>query len=77
MDKAYNYRMTVKQLENACAKHRFLLLRYPTGRVVGFNTKIAKMIRTRKNPDPNQKTDFISYHVISFQEYISNKVGFL
>jgi hypothetical protein len=77
MDKPYNYRMTVSQVLKSCEKHRYLLLRYPDGRVIGINTKVAGLSKAKFKAHGNKKSEFISYRVISFQEYISCKSGFV
>ena len=69
--------LTVKQLYKACLNNSYLLVRFPSGRQMGINTKIADLIFKKKNYKYNKKTDFVSYLPCSFNEYISKKHVFM
>lgn len=71
------FRMTVKQLTDACNKYDYILCRYADGDVVGMNTKIATIAKRKKRYAWNAKTAFVGYIPCDFQTYITFKQPFI
>lgn len=70
--------MTCAELLSATELHPYLLCRLWTGKLMGINSKIAKIaIKNGKMKDLKADTEFTSYIPVSFIEYISFKHPFL
>lgn len=69
--------LTVRQLYDACQKHKYLLLRFASGYQMGVNCKIAA-IAQRVNPKEwGKETEFVSYKPCDLNEYIEHKHSFI
>jgi hypothetical protein len=70
-----NIFMTVGDIQKACKKHKYILLRLLGGRLVCVNSKVMKMgLNTGRSK--SQTTDYIGLIPCSFNEYINYKVPF-
>lgn len=70
--------MTVKELLNATQLHPYLLCRLWTGKLMGINSKVAKIAEKKGKCDkPNNETEFTSYIPCSFMEYLNYKHTFI
>jgi len=70
-------RLTFYQLKKACDENDFILVRDYKNDLLGFNTKIAKIILKHKSYKNSHKTRFISFIPCDFQTYINYKIPFL
>lgn len=68
--------LTVGQLKNACKNHRYILVRFRSGNLMGINTKVANIAIKRKEYGDNDFTNYIGFIPCDFQTYISYKHGF-
>ena len=64
--------MTVKELLNACSKHRYILVRHERLGLVGMNCAIANLTNLKKG-SPNEETWIQGFLPCSFSQYLSNK----
>jgi len=69
--------MTVKQVENACKKHNYLLLRDGFGYLMGVNGKVGMMARKRCIRNASALTDYVSYIPCNIDLYIQHKHPFI
>ena len=71
--------MTVKQVQQACKKHKYILFRRFDGEVVGINGRIAKIARRLRRGAylDTDETSFVSFRPCGLQEYISAKSPFI
>ncbi len=69
--------LTVKQLYDACQKHKYLLLRFASGYQMGINCKVAAIAKRLKPVNWENETDYISYTPCSINEYIEHKHPFI
>ncbi len=69
--------MTVKQLNQACNKHPYILARFDSGYVMGINSKIAPIARKRKKHPDNMETEFVSFRPCDFITYLHYKHPFM
>ena len=68
--------LTIKQISNACEKHKYLLLRFRSGHLMGVNSKVANILKSRNTYNENQETDFMSFRPCDLIEYINHKHPF-
>jgi len=70
--------MTVAQLGKACENHKYLLLRFASGYLMGINCRIKPICirRNGKHPD-NMETDYIGFIPCDLNEYITHKHPFM
>ena len=68
--------LSVKQVNEACNKHAYLLFRFGSGYQMGINGKVARLARKRKQFNDNDETDFVSYIPCGLDEYIEHKHPF-
>jgi hypothetical protein len=68
--------LTVQQVDNACSKHKYLLLRFWAGNIMGINGKIARLALKRKKVKGYDVTRFVSFKPCGIQEYIKYKYQF-
>jgi len=66
-------RLTKNQLFKACKKHNYLLVRDTNNQLIGLNSKVAKLIKNRKN----EKLSLIGYQPCDFHTYLSFKIPFI
>ena len=69
--------LTVKQLYDACQKHKYLLLRFKSGYQMGINCKVAEIAQRLNPKEWGKKTDFVSYIPCGLNEYIQHKHSFI
>jgi hypothetical protein len=69
--------LTVKQLNNACKKHRYILARFASGYQMGINCKVAPIAQKRKKHNDNQLTQFVSFLPCDINTYITHKHPFM
>ena len=69
--------LTVKQLNNACKKHLYILARFASGYQMGINSKVAPIAQKRKKHDDNHLTEFVSFLPCDINTYISHKHPFM
>jgi hypothetical protein len=69
--------LTVKQLNNACKKHPYILARFASGYQMGINSKVAPIAQKRKKHDDNELTEFVSFLPCDFNTYITHKHPFM
>jgi len=69
--------MTVKNLNEACKKHPYILARLASGYQMGINSKITPIALRLNSYDEHQLTDFVSFLPCSFYDYISHKAPFM
>ena len=68
--------LTVKQLNNACKKHPYILARFASGYQMGINSKVAPIAQKRKKHDDNELTEFVSFLPCDINTYITHKHPF-
>jgi hypothetical protein len=68
--------LTFKQLDEACKKHAYLILRFGSGHQMGVNTKVSKLSKKKYGFKENHISDFVSFRPCSFIEYIQYKHPF-
>lgn len=74
------YTMTIKQVIEACKKHRFVLVRTISGSLYGINCKIVDLKSSKESAEKqglDAQTKYIGFIPCDFQEYISMKMPFL
>lgn len=69
--------LTVKQVHNACRKHKYLLFRLENGEKVGINGKIADIARKRYHLHGQKPTKYVGFTPCTFHEYITHKYPFV
>jgi hypothetical protein len=69
--------LTVKQLNNACKKHPYILARFASGYQMGINSKVAPIAQKRKKHDDNEITEFVSFLPCDINTYITHKHPFM
>lgn len=69
--------LTVKQLNNACKKHPYILARFASGYQMGINSKLAPIAQKRKKHNDNELTEFVSFLPCDINTYISHKHPFM
>jgi hypothetical protein len=69
--------LTVKQLNNACNKHPYILARFASGYQMGINSKVAPIAQKRKKHDDNDLTEFVSFLPCDINTYITHKHPFM
>ena len=69
--------LTVKQLNNACKKHPYILARFASGYQMGINSKVAPIAQKRKKHNDNELTEFVSFLPCDINTYISHKHPFM
>lgn len=69
--------LTVKQLNDACKKHSYILARFASGYQMGINSKVATIAQKRKKHDDNEPTDFVSFLPCDLNTYITHKHPFM
>jgi hypothetical protein len=69
--------LTVKQLNNACKKHPYILARFASGYQMGINSKVAPIAQKRKKHDDNELTEFVSFLPCDINTYITHKHPFV
>ena len=69
--------MTGNELYEACKKHRYLLLRYSSGRLMGTNSKVADIMLKKSYVDLTKELKVKSYIPCSFNTYINYKHPFV
>jgi|688.fasta_scaffold1577111_2 hypothetical protein len=69
--------LTVKQLNNACKKHPYILARFASGYQMGINSKVAPIAQKRKKYDDNELTEFVSFLPCDINTYITHKHPFM
>jgi len=69
--------LTVKQLNNACKKHPYILVRFASGYQMGINSKVAPIAQKRKKHDDNELTEFVSFLPCDINTYITHKHPFM
>ncbi len=67
--------LTVSDIRRLCANNKYIGLRDGSGYLMGINCRVPFMGKN-KNNDEKRKTEFISYKVLSLNEYISIKHPF-
>lgn len=72
-----NYYMTVKELNNACKKHQYILARFASGYQMGINSKIVPICQKRKKHNDDDLTDFVSFLPCDLNSYITHKHPFV
>ena len=69
--------MTGTELYKVCKTHKYFLLRYDTGYLMGINTKVAD-IRLKKNDiDLSKETKIKGFIPCNFNTYINYKHPFI
>jgi len=69
--------LTVRQLNDACKKHHYILARFASGYQMGINSKVAIMAQKRKKYDANELTEFVSFFPCDINTYINHKHPFM
>jgi len=69
--------LTVKQLNEACKKHPYILARFGSGYQMGINSKIAPIAQKIKKHNDNELTNFVSFLPCDINQYISHKHPFI
>lgn len=69
--------LTVKQLNDACKKHPYILARFVSGYQMGINSKVAPIAQKRKKHDDNELTEFVSFLPCDINTYITHKHSFV
>jgi hypothetical protein len=69
--------LTVKELINACEKHKYLIFRTRSGAKYGFNSKVAEIFIKKAKKENNYETNFISFTPCNLQNYITYKLPYL
>ena len=69
--------LTVKQLNNACKKHPYILARFASGYQMGINSKVAPIAQKRKKHDDNELSEFVSFLPCDINTYITHKHPFM
>jgi hypothetical protein len=64
------------ELWSATQRHDYLAVRWSDGTVTGVNSRLALLNDHNLYPIDDTETRFVSYHPISFQEYIRIKTPF-
>jgi len=72
-----NMNLTASQLEEACKKHPYILLRYMNGMQFAINSKVVPISKRTREFIPDKETNYVSYKPCSFQTYISYKIPFI
>lgn len=67
---------TKEQLTRLMNANKYIQLRTASNKTVALNCKVINMGRNATRL-PNEESGFISYRIISFQEYISKKLPFI
>ena len=75
-DNAFYY-LTVKQIDDACKKHPYILARFASGHQMGINSKVAAMARQRQRYNDNALTRFVGFTPCDFNNYITHKHPFI
>lgn len=70
-------KLTVKQIKNACDKHKYLLFRYSIGKRIGINAGISKYIQSKQKLNDNQITNLIGFEPCDFNTYLNFKIPFI
>ena len=65
--------LKVGELIKACEAHQYLLLKFPSGYVMGINTGISKIALKKKKYKYNEETTFIGFKPCDFHRYITHK----
>jgi hypothetical protein len=68
--------LTVKQLNDACKKHPYILARFASGYQMGINSKVAPIAQKRKKHEDTELTEFVSFLPCDINTYISHKHPF-
>ncbi|WP_408031157.1 hypothetical protein [Tenacibaculum xiamenense] len=63
--------MTIAQLINAAKKTKYLGLRFPSGHIMGVNSKCVFKAAKKCGKHFNSKTSFVSFKFLNMNEYIS------
>lgn len=69
--------LTVKQLNDACKKHPYILVRLDSGYQMGINSKVAPIVQKGKKYEDGDLTDFVSYLPCDINTYITHKHPFM
>jgi hypothetical protein len=69
--------LTVRQLNNACKKHPYILARFASGHQMGINSKIAAIAHKIKKYSDNELTQFVSFLPCDLNAYITHKHPFM
>ena len=65
--------LTVSQIRKAASESKYLLLRFNSGYLMGINSGIMKIIKSKNG---NKKTEFIGFIPCGIEEYIQHKHPF-
>lgn len=79
MNKRHNVNvfLTVKQLNDACKKHTYILVLFASGDQMAINSKIAPIAKRRKDYNDNDLTNITGFIPCDFSTYIKYKRPFI
>lgn len=69
--------LTIKQLNDACKKHSYILVRFASGYQMGINSKVAPIAQKRKKHDDGELTEFVGFSPCNINTYITHKHPFV
>lgn len=69
--------MKAKVIHAACKKHKYILIRFESGHLMGINCKVASILEERGEYHPEKETIYIGFIPCDINEYITNKHPFM